>query len=59
MVTLGFHFFVLVLFGLLQWAPQVLRAGFVQGSVIDAATGQPLKDATVRLSFVGVARNGR
>src|ERR1051326_7902294 len=53
MATLGFHFFVLVLFGLLQAAPQAARAGFVQGSVIDAATGQPLKDATATLRFRG------
>jgi len=53
MATVGFHLLMLVLFGLLQAAPQALRTGLVEGSVIEAATGQPLKDATVTLSFVG------
>jgi len=42
MATIGSGLLVLVLLALLQAAPQVLRSGFVQGSVIDATTGQPL-----------------
>src|SRR5438105_3303037 len=53
MATVGFHLLMLVFFGLLPAAPQALRTGLVEGSVIDGATGQPLKDATVTLSFVG------
>src|SRR5207244_12839112 len=51
--TVGFHLLMLVFCGLLPAAPQALRTGLVEGSVIDGATGQPLKDATVTLSFVG------
>jgi hypothetical protein len=53
MPTSGLLVLLLTLLALQQTAPQGARTGIVGGNVFDAASGQPLKDATVMLSFVG------
>ena len=53
MPTSGLLLLLLTLLAMPQAAPQGVRTGIVGGNVFDAASGQPLKDATVMLSFVG------